>query len=196
MSLGPIRRRKSPCLLVASVQDPSAFQDFYRAYVDGVVAYFTRRTFDAELALDLTGETFALALERRAQFRGRLPQEEQGWLFAIARSQLYRYYRSGEVERAALQRVGLDAPHATSADLEYVERLIDRPALHAAVREALASLTTDQAFAVCQRVLEERSYAEMAIELGVSEQVVRARVSRGLKQLGEKLGDYRLQDIA
>ncbi len=158
--------------------------------------YFKRRTFDSELALDLTGETFALALERRAQFRGNSPEEEQGWLFAIARSQLNLYYRRGEVERAALQRVGLNAPHATSADLEYIERLVDRHEMRATVREALNGLPTDQAFAVSQRILEERPYAELAAELAVTEQVVRARVSRGLRQLSESLDDYRLQDTA
>jgi len=35
--------------------------------------------------------------------------------------------------------------------------------------------------------VRERSYTELSDELGVSEQVVRARVSRGLRRLGDKL---------
>ncbi len=51
-----------------------------------MLVFFTRRVLDAELAMDLTAETFATALTRREQFAGRSAEEEQAWLFAIARS--------------------------------------------------------------------------------------------------------------
>src|ERR1044072_6473857 len=98
--------RAPQLLLRRSVDYPKAFHDFYRAYVDRIVVYFARRTLDAETALDLTGETFAVALERRAQFRGTTPQEEQGWLFSIARSPIVAFWKRGDVERAALARLG------------------------------------------------------------------------------------------
>ena len=151
--------------------------------------YFARRTFDAETALDLTGETFAVALECREQFRGATPQEEQGWLFAIARHQLGGYFTRGQVERAALVRLGFDPPGASTADLEWVERIADLPSLRATVRTALDGLPSDQAYAVTARVVNARAYSELAGELNVTEQVVRARVSRGLRALAEDLGD-------
>jgi RNA polymerase sigma-70 factor (ECF subfamily) len=43
------------------------------------------------------------------------------------------------------------------------------------------------------RILEQRSYSEIAASLGISEEVVRARVSRGLKQLKKELADVRNQ---
>jgi len=156
--------------------------------------YFARRTLDAETALDLAGETFAIALERRAQFRGDTPEQEQGWLFAIAHSQLLRFWKRGEVERAALQRLGCDPPEATSVDIEWVEHVADLPSLRATVRTALDELPTDQAYAVTARVVESRAYSELAGELNVSEQVVRARVSRGLRAMAEALGDPTLRD--
>ena len=151
--------------------------------------FFARRTFDPEISLDLTAETFALALERRGQFRGSTWQEEAGWLFAIARSQLQHHWRRGEVERAALARIGVDPPYATAADLEWVERRADLPRLRMTVRGALGALPDDLAVAVVGRVVEERPYADIAGELDVSEQVVRARVSRGLRAMAETLGD-------
>ena len=157
--------------------------------------YFARRTLDAETALDLAGETFALALERRAQFRGRTPQEEQGWLFAIAHSQLLRFWKRGEVERATLQRLGCDPPGGTTADIDWVERMADLPSLRATVRDALDELPTDQAYAVTARVVEARPYSDLAGELNVSEQVVRARVSRGLRAMAEALGEPTLKDL-
>jgi RNA polymerase sigma-70 factor (ECF subfamily) len=47
----------------------------------------------------------------------------------------------------------------------------------------VARLSPDQAYAVQQRIVVERGYDDLAAELGVSEDVVRARVSRGLRAL-------------
>ena len=182
-------------LLRRSVDDPGAFHGFYDAYVKRVVVFFARRTLDPETALDLTAETFALALERRAQFRGNSSQEEQGWLFAIARNQLAFYWKRGEVERDALQRIGCDPPGCDNAELEWVERLADLPLLRSTVRTALGELPDDQAYAVTARVVDAREYSDVAGEIGVSEQVVRARVSRGLRTMAKLLRDPRLEDL-
>src|SRR3954470_15333966 len=93
------------CALARARTDADAFAAFYASYATRVLVFFARRVFDAEVALDLTSETFAEALQRRGQFRGRLQEEEQAWLFAIARTQLSRYWRRGRVERAALRRL-------------------------------------------------------------------------------------------
>jgi RNA polymerase sigma factor (sigma-70 family) len=182
-------------LLHRSVDDPAAFHEFYRVYVDRVVVFFARRTLEPEAALDLTGETFALALERRAQFRGSTSQEEQGWLFAIARNQLLGFWKCGEVERSALQRIGCESPESTTADIDWVEHVADLPVLRATVRLALDELPDDQAYAVTGRVVDAREYADIAGELNVSEQVVRARVSRGLRAMAETLSDPALEDL-
>ena len=55
--------RDDDALLVAAADDPDAFAAFYRLHVRGVIAYFRRRVRDAELAADLTAETFAAALD-------------------------------------------------------------------------------------------------------------------------------------
>lgn len=182
-------------LLRRSVDDATAFHGFYCAYVERVIVFFARRTLDAETAVDLAAETFALALERRAQFRGDSAQEEQGWLFAIARSQLTLYWKRGEVEREALRRIGCDPPGAENAELEWVERVADLPLLRTTVRTALGELPDDQAYAVTARVVDARAYSDLAGEIGVSEQVVRARVSRGLRTMAKLLGEPRLEDL-
>src|SRR3954452_21879814 len=87
------------CLLRLAEEDPDAFADFYDAYAGGVLVFFTRRVFNAEAAFDLMSETFAIALDRRHQFRGHTPEEEQGWLFAIARNELAHFWRRGAVEK-------------------------------------------------------------------------------------------------
>ena len=187
----PWRRSDRSGALARSKDDAAAFREFYDLYVERVVVFFARRTFSAELAADLTSETFALALERRRQFRGSSAEEEQGWLWAIARSQLSALWRHSEVEQRALARLGLDPISMTSEGIERVEELAGLAELRHAVANALDQLSDDQACAVEQRVLRERSYAELANEFGVTEDVVRSRVSRGLRTMAERLDVHR-----
>jgi RNA polymerase sigma-70 factor (ECF subfamily) len=178
---GHFRAREAA--LVRSAEDAEAFKDFYSANVQRLVMFFTRRTLNAEVALDLTGETFATALHRRRQFRGASDAEAEGWLFAIARSQLAHHWRRGIAERRALEQVRLDPPCVALSELERIEELAGLPELRRRVRDAIAGLQPQQAYAVLQRVVEERGYDDLAAELGVSQDVVRARVSRGLRAL-------------
>ncbi len=154
-----------------------------------MLRFVARRVLDPEVAVDLTAETFATALERRGQFRGSTAEEEQGWLFAIARSELSRYWRRGQVERDAMQRVGLASPTLSEGDLERIEELMSLATLKPRLGSALGELPPDQRAAVELRVVGELGYDEVARRLGVSEQVARARVSRGLRALGRSLVD-------
>jgi RNA polymerase sigma-70 factor (ECF subfamily) len=51
----------------------------------------------------------------------------------------------------------------------------------------LARLSVEQRRALDLRIVQERSYAEVASDLGISELAARARVSRGLRALGRAL---------
>src|SRR6185369_10199960 len=128
-------------------------------------AYFVRRTRDAELAADLTAETFAAALDGAHRFRA-----EKGpaaaWLYGIARRQL-----------------GMAPLTLTDEALERVEALAAADASAQVLQEGLAALPEEQREAVLARVLDEREYAEIATAARTSESVVRKRVSRGLAGL-------------
>jgi hypothetical protein len=64
-------------------REPSAFGGFYMAQSRELLAFFVRRTFDFEVARDLTAETFAQAFEHRRRFRGSTDAEASGWLYAL-----------------------------------------------------------------------------------------------------------------
>jgi RNA polymerase sigma factor (sigma-70 family) len=191
----PRRRRAAGTTLARSRHDAAAFREFYELYAERVVVFFARRTISVDLAADLTSETFALAFERRHQFRGSTPEEEQGWLFAIARSQISAFWRHAEVEQRALARLGLDPISMTSHGIERIEELAGLAELRQSVAHALEDLPEDQAGAIEQRILLERSYSEVAHDFGVTEDVVRARVSRGLRAMAARLGTSRPQEL-
>lgn len=178
-----VLRRASTSLLVDAQGDPSAFSAFYDAYSDRILRFLARRVLDPEVAFDLLSETFAKALERRLQFRGSSAEEEQAWLFAIARTELSHYWRSGRVERAALERFRVTIPPLSAVEHDRIEALTGINALEEPLLGAMDGLPDEQRRAVELRVVEDLSYAEMASALGVSEPTARARVSRGLRAL-------------
>ena len=170
-----------------AADDAAAFDELYDALAERVLVFFSRRVLDGQLALDLTGETFAIAFQRRRSFRGATEEEQDGWIFAIARSQLSRYWRRGRVEREALGRMGVDVPVMGDVELDRVDELAATADVRARVAAELVRLPPDQREALQAHVVDERPYAELSAEWGVSEQTIRARVSRGLRSLGATL---------
>ena len=136
----------------AFLADPPSFTGFYRANARDVLIFFTRRTFDAAAALDLTAETFAQAFASRRTFRSATDEEARGWLFTIARRQLER-----------------------------TEELAGLSDLRGVLREQLSALDAGQRDALWLRVVDEQPYAQVAQRLGITEQAARTRVSRALR---------------
>ena len=174
-------------LLVASYGEPHRFVELYDRTLPGLLAYFVRRTQDAEVAADLAAETLAQAYASRARFRDRGDGSAAAWLYTIARRQLGRYLRRLRVEDAARRRLGMERIELGSEDIERIEALIDFEQVGREVKDAFEELRADQREALRLRVIEGRSYREIAIALDCSEEVVRARVSRGLRCLAAQL---------
>jgi RNA polymerase sigma factor (sigma-70 family) len=164
-------------------RDPAAFEEFYVRHVEIVLGYFARRTRDPELAADLTAETFAAALAARGRYRP-AAGAAGAWLFGIASKKLADAQRRGCAERRARRRLGLERIELTDADVARIEALGDQ--LPASTLVEL--LAPDQRDAVRLRVVQDRSYADIASAQHVSEAVARKRVSRGLATVRERMG--------
>jgi RNA polymerase sigma factor (sigma-70 family) len=168
--------------LLASLE-PGSFAVFYRHHVEGLVAFFMRRTRNAELAADLTAETFAAALVVRARFdpgRG----SASAWLFGIAQNKLARAERSAAAERRARRRLGMERIDLTDADIERIDALGSDPR----AQVLLERLGPEQRTAIRAHVIDERPYGEIALRQGTSEAVARKRVSRGLATIRKRMG--------
>ena len=152
-----------------------------------MAVYIARKTMDAGVAADLTAETFAQAFTNRAQFRGRTREEAIGWLYGIARHQISHFVRRDQAEARALERLGIQRPHLSDSELERLEDLAGISELRRRVASHLSDLSHEQQEALRLRVLEEQSYEQMAEHLGINEQAVRARVSRGMRALADRL---------
>jgi RNA polymerase sigma factor (sigma-70 family) len=169
-----------------AAERPGAFGDFYERHVGTVTSYASRRTGGRpELAFDIVAETFARALERRAQYdptRG----PAVAWLLGIARNLLYDAARRRRVDADARRRLGMAPVHL---DDEQLARIEARGAVD--LTAAMAALPGAQREAVLRRVLAEEPYPTIAADVGCSEQVVRQRVARGLARLRRTLEEER-----
>jgi RNA polymerase sigma factor (sigma-70 family) len=172
------------------MDDAEAFGELYRREGEAVLVFLTRRTWDGETALELTAETFATALGSWRTLAGLASEQQRAWLFTVARRQLSRYLRRARVERRAVQRLGMQVPTIDDDDLLEIERRAGLPQLRATLARELEALSGPQREALRLRVVEERSYEELASRLGISEQTARARVSRGLRALARALDSH------
>jgi RNA polymerase sigma-70 factor (ECF subfamily) len=142
--------------------------DAYRDNSRALLVYFTRRTYDAQVASDLVADTFAAALTSRASFRGGgTPEELAAWLFGIARHRLAAYFKRGRIERRALRRLAVERAELGEDEIERIEELAGLSALRSRVAEL--------------------PYPTVAARLAISEDAARARVSRGLRRLADAL---------
>jgi RNA polymerase sigma-70 factor (ECF subfamily) len=164
-------------------QDADSFEEFYARYFERVIGFFSRRTVDAELAADLTAETFAAALVGRRRYRPRRGRADS-WLFGIAYNKLADAQRRGCAEDRARRRLGIERPELTDDDIARIDRL----GLADTVAELVEELPVDQRKAIQAHVIEEQSYGEIAFLMHTSEAVVRKRVSRGLATIRQRLG--------
>lgn len=159
----------------------------YSREFETVLVFLSRRTLDVTIAADLAAETFALAFLGWLTLRGRTDEEVRAWLFTVARRQVSHYLRRSRAEQRAVRRLGVQVPIVHEDDVELIEERAGLSALRAEVSMQLAGLNSQQRDALRLRVVEERSYPEVAMVLGVSEQTARARVSRGLRSLRSML---------
>ena len=173
-------------LLADTAEDPEAFGEFYRRHAEPLLAYLLYRTRDAHRALDLTAEVFATALDSRTRY-----SEQRGparaWLIGIARNVVADSNRSEAAGARARRRLGIEQLVFSDDELERVEELIDAERADLPLAALLADLPEHEREAVKARVVDEQDYADIARREGVSDAVIRKRVSRGLGRLGARL---------
>jgi RNA polymerase sigma-70 factor (ECF subfamily) len=152
-------------LILRSSREPEVFGVLFERHAEPMLAFFARRTLDAEAAAELVA----------------------GWLYGIGKHLLSRYFRAGAVEARARRRLGMPERTVNDDDYERIEELIDFERVGDVILEALSTLPEDQREAVRLRVIDGRSYRRVAETLGCTEPTARARVSRGLRRIASQI---------
>ena len=182
----PVERPGNETDLVRAAQggDPAAFAEIVRRYQRAVyrVAYaLTRNDSDAD---DLAQETFVRAYRALGRFRAGEPLYP--WLSRIvtnlAFSLFRRRKRRPETPLEPLVEAGMqwgtdEDPADTVAERERVQHM----------QEAFAELKPEHQAVLALRVIEDRSYDEIAQALGVPIGTVMSRLSRARTELKSRL---------
>jgi RNA polymerase sigma factor (sigma-70 family) len=161
--------------------DPAAFTEFYRAHLDEVTRFVTRRVADPQLAADLTADVFLAVIEAAADYRGSFGGPRT-WLFGIARNVIAAEFRRSARQRRA---EGLIAGRRL-LDADDVDRLVAKIDAFRHVRELHEELRAlpDGERAVLELVaVDGLSVAETAAVLGIRPVAARVRLHRARRAL-------------
>ncbi|WP_210491375.1 sigma-70 family RNA polymerase sigma factor [Patulibacter sp. SYSU D01012] len=182
----PPRDPRSDEELLHDREDPAeTFAVFYRRHVDAVLRFAAARGADADHAADVASETFVAALRQRHAYSAH-HDDARLWLLGIAARKLIDGHRQAQGDRHRTEALARTIALTRRDRDGYARLLADE-----AARDYLADLPEQQRRLVHERVVADRSYADIARDLGLSEQSVRKQVSRGLARLRTQMGKNR-----
>jgi RNA polymerase sigma-70 factor (ECF subfamily) len=167
-------------------REPAAVTRVYSAYAPALFRFFMAAVGDRHQAEDLTGTAFVSAIESLPRFRG--PVEALGgWLFQIARHDLYDHRRRQARARIEPLEDNLDEA-AVLAGAEDPEELAIARLEGGRVLAALGDLSPDQREVLLLRMAAGLTAPEVADILGKTTGAVKALQHRGLASLARVLG--------
>jgi len=167
-------------------REPAAVTRIYTAYAPALYRFFMAAVSDRHLAEDLTGTAFVSAIEALPRFRGPI-EALGGWLFQIARHDLYDYRRRQARSRIEPLEDNLNEAALADGGVDPEELAIERLA-GARVLAALRELSSDQREVLLLRMAGGLTAPEVAAILGKTTGAVKALQHRGLASLARVLG--------
>ena len=164
--------------------DRRSFEEIVRRYQTLVCSIAYSGTGDLAISEDVAQETFLTAWRTMGQLRE--PKSLRAWLCGIARRLAANTRRAMARATTPVSSVA-DAPCMDSADP--AERMIGEED-RALMWETLSQLPTNYREPLILFYREERSVRRVAEDLGLSEDAVKQRLSRGRRLLAERVAAY------
>jgi RNA polymerase sigma factor (sigma-70 family) len=150
-----------------------AFASIVEHYQAPIQRYIYRMTGDYELARDLTQDTFIHAYKNILKTDSELSL--RAWMYRIAENSVRQHYRRKRLISFISFSGSKEAETSTSDCADEVGR-------HIAIEEALLKVPQKQRVCMVLHFVEGFKYREIAEILGISEEAVRKRVSRGSQE--------------
>ena len=176
---------------------PDTFGAEVLRYLEPLYATAMRLTRNRADAEDLVQDTVVKAL--RFQDRFERGTNLRAWLYTILHNTWRNRVRDTAREAVDVDSERVEALAATAAgptEIETPERVLIRATMVVDLKEALDELPDAFRQAVWLRDVEELSYAEIAKVLDVPLGTVMSRISRGRRQLFDKLSQRGLAEKA
>jgi RNA polymerase sigma-70 factor (ECF subfamily) len=177
--------------LMAAYQrgEDGAFEELFRRYAPVVTGYMRRGYRSEHDAQDLTQQVFLHLHRGRHDYRAVAPLRP--WLMTIARNVLRDRLRHERRRAAMLCLDDVLAEHATGPGTAVEQRTELRQALG----DAMSRLPGTLRALIRARLLEERPYAEIGRQLGISRGAAKVRMHRAVSALRRLLDEagYRME---
>ena len=178
-------------VIAASLHDPEEFTQVYDRHAAVIHRYLLRRL-GAEVAEDLTADTFTAAFRSRSRFDATQGETARPWLYGIASNLAARHRRDEVRGLRALARTGID-PVAHSwveqADQRLVAQASNRP-----LAQALADLSPGDRDVLLLVAWADLSYTEVAQALQLPVGTVRSRLNRARRKVRAALPEQVADD--
>ena len=172
--------------IARSVDDPTEFGVVYDRYADDVHRFVLRRL-GADLADDITAETFATALRHRARYDP-ARANARPWLFGIAANLVGKHRRSEVRGLRAVARLDAD-PIARSWAPDGVEERVVASSARPALAAALAKLAPGDRHVLLLVAWADLTYAEVAEAMDLPLGTVRSRLHRARQAVRRSLNN-------
>ncbi|MBO0842282.1 MAG: sigma-70 family RNA polymerase sigma factor [Nocardioides sp.] len=178
------RTRLIALVELARKGDKEAFGQLYDHYHVSVYRFLFYRTRSAQLAEDLTSETFFRALRSMTGFRWQ-GKDFGAWLMTIARNLATDHFKAG---RTRLEMTTEDmGQHDEKA--EGPESIVMAGITNEMLIGALGKLPDEQRDCIIMRFLQGLSIAETAAVLGRSDGAIKQLQLRGIRNLAKQMPD-------
>lgn len=164
----------------------SFWPDAYTEHAPGLRNFLRRRLRNAELAEDLTQDTFVRAMNAEGSLRD--PGRIRPYLYQTAHRLLLNHLRRPALVRTESELgAKSELEMLASAARDRSDESVRERELKEAVERLLEQLPEDQALAFNWAVLEQRSYAEIEEHTGWSRSKIKISVFRARRKIMEEL---------
>lgn len=169
--------------MTAGSLDQARVAELYSIYASELRAFLVGLLRNVDLAAEVLQATFVKATESGHTAQ---PETIKGWLFRVAYHEAMLIRRRQEIDQRATRRVALNLTHTSAAaDAPFWQsQMAER------VREQLETLSPEQRTIVRMKIYEEKTFAEIAAEIGIPLGTVVSRMRAALQKLGQELAEF------
>ena len=174
---------------LAQKNDKTAFSQLIKRYQNPVYAILYNLTQKAELADDLTQQSFVKVWRALDKFEGR--SSFATWIYRIAHNTFYDFKRKYEPEMIDIQGEHFQEWESQSQKTAHSPiELLEKKEQKALLKEALKHISLEQKTALLLKEVHGHSYKEIAEITGVSVGTVMSRIHYARQNLRLLLQDY------
>lgn len=177
----------------AQAGDSEAFSELYNAFHKDIYYIALRETKDADLANDITQETYIEIIQTIEKLKE--PAAFVTWAKTIAYHQCTRYYKKKEVKHETLLTEDEDLPPLLDSIEEENEdfipdKALDNEEFRRTIMSFIDSLPDAQRSAILMKFYDGLSIAQIAEIQGVPQNTVLSRINYGKKGIKKAVEDY------